>query len=209
LAPACYSFSVHDTRTAATLGRLARFAAAVTKDAPRIDLALPAVRELLHAAGVPFRLVGGVAVVHHGYARTTEDIDVLVDSARASHLSDEVLSARGFRRISRARLEHVADGVRVDLLWSSEPVPRRTGDVYPAPQEVAASPEDPDFVGLAPLLHLKLLGGRHQDRADVVALLKRLDEAHYLSIEAALPARFRPELSGLRRDALEELAFER
>ena len=44
---------------------------------------------LLRDAGVVFRIVGGVAVLHHGYARTTEDIDVLVaaDATRVSTCS--------------------------------------------------------------------------------------------------------------------------
>lgn len=32
----------------------------------------------LHAAGVPFLVVGGVAVVAHGYGRQTQDVDLVV-----------------------------------------------------------------------------------------------------------------------------------
>lgn len=39
----------------------------VSASAPRVDEALPALRRLLEAAGGAYRLVGGVAVVHHGY----------------------------------------------------------------------------------------------------------------------------------------------
>jgi hypothetical protein len=131
---------------------------------------------------------------------------VLVDGPSLGLLSDEHLAAHGFRRPSRARLQHVGSGVRVDLLISQDPIPRRDGVTYPAPAAIESSPSDPDFLGLAPLLELKLLGGRYQDRADVVALLKRTDEAHYLPLEAAMPASLRPELARLRQDALEELA---
>lgn len=47
-------------------------------DVDRVDAALPPLRRLLAAAGMTFRLVGGVAVVHHGYVRTTRDVDVLL-----------------------------------------------------------------------------------------------------------------------------------
>ena len=105
------------------------FASAVSSKTAEVDVALPAVRELFHAAGVPFRFVGGVAVVHHGYVRTTEDIDVLVEVSRLNALDEEQLESHGFRRLSRARLEHEASGVRVDLLISRDPVPRRAGAV--------------------------------------------------------------------------------
>jgi hypothetical protein len=71
---------------------------------------------------------------------------------------------------------------------------------------MAASPRDPDVVALPGLLELKLRSRRHRDEADVVELLKRLDEAHFLEVEVAVPRDLRPRLTTLRRDALEELA---
>jgi hypothetical protein len=127
-----------------------------------------------------------------------------LETSRLSALDEARLGSQGFRRVSRARLEHEASGVRVDLLISRDPVPRRAGATYPGPLDVEASESDPDFVGLAPLLHLTLLAGRYQERADVVALLKRVDDAHDLPLEAAMPPALRSELAGLRRDALEE-----
>jgi hypothetical protein len=181
----------------------------VNETAARLDRALPAVRALLHGERIPFRFVDGVAVVHHGYARTTEDIDVLVDAQAFDALDDDRLAAHGFRRVSRSRLAHVLSAVRVDLLRSNEPIPRRPDDLYPSPASVAGSALDADFMALAPLLELKLLAGRYQDRADVVSLLKRLDDAGYLPVETAVRASLRAELRTLRRDALEELATER
>jgi hypothetical protein len=133
-------------------------------------------------------------------------IGVLVDKASLERLSDEHLAAHGFCRLSRARLQHVGSGVRVDLLISHDPIPRRDGVTYPAPGAIESSPRDPDFLGLAPLLELKLWRGRYQDRADVVALLKRIDEGRCLPLEAGMPTRLGPELAQLRRDVLEELA---
>ena len=48
-------------------------------DAPQVEVAWPDLRRRLHDAGIPFRLAGGLAVVHHGYLRTTGDIDLLLD----------------------------------------------------------------------------------------------------------------------------------
>jgi hypothetical protein len=191
-----------------SLRRLRGFARSMNPDLPAVDVALPEVRRLFAAAQVPFKLVGGVAVVHHGYARTTEDVDILVDSGVASQL-DPLLAAHSFERVSSARLRHTPTTVRVDLLVAGEPMPGREPHRYPSPSDVGASARDPMVIDLQGLVSLKLRARRHRDLADVVELLKRLDEAHYLELEAATDRALRQELSDLRRDALEEIAFER
>jgi hypothetical protein len=172
---------------------------------PPVESALDPVRKLFRDTGVAFKIVGGVAVVHHGYPRTTEDVDVLVESGTSERL-EAALATHGFERVSAARLRHVATGVRVDLLVAGCPLPRVGSGSYPAPQDLAGSARDPDVVALPGLLGLKLRAGRHRDLADVVELLKRLDEAHYLEAEALVDGALRADLATLRRDALEELA---
>lgn len=176
-------------------------------DIPPVDQALPAVREMLQSAGVAFKVVGGLAVIHHGYARTTEDVDVLVEAASREAI-DARLEACGFVRETPHRLRHRASGVAIHLLIAGEPMPRPGSPPYPSPESLPASPEDGAVVSLAALVRLKLLAGRHQDRADVVALLKGLDERGYLNLEATLePAELRNRLVELRRDALEEASW--
>jgi hypothetical protein len=153
-------------------------------------------------------LIDGVAVVHHGYSRTTEDIDVLVEARAPTHL-EPWLATSGFDRLSDARLRHAATGVRVDLLMAGSPLPREGAGTYPSPEVLGASPRDSDVVDLAGLLELKLRARRHRDVADIVELLKRLDDAHYLEIEASVDRDLRPELAALRVDALEEIAHSR
>jgi hypothetical protein len=193
--------------TAEALARLRRFAGSVNAELPPVDVALDALRALLEDAGVAFRIVGGVAVIHHGYARTTEDLDVLVAAGSAAHI-DAKLAGHGFERTSVNRLRHVSTGVRVDVLVSGDPLPRGAG-VYPSPDSVGASPRDPQVADLRGLVELKLVAGRHRDIADVVELLKRLDEIRYTELESAVAPAWRPELAGLRRDAIEELQQER
>jgi len=170
---------------------------------PPVDVALPEVLRLLEDAGVAFKLVGGVAVVHHGYPRTTEDVDVLVEQ-RAEARLDAALASHGFERASERRLTHVPTGVRVDVLVAGTPLPREGRGVYPSPRDLGASPRDARVVDLGGLLELKLRAGRHRDIADVVELLKRLDEARYTELEAHFAPSLRPQLAELRRDALEE-----
>jgi hypothetical protein len=191
----------------ATLARLRRFAQSMAPDLPPVDQALPATRELLASAGVPFKVVGGLAVIHHGYARTTEDIDLLIEAGSQERL-DARLAPCGFARETPDRLRHRATGVAVHLLIAGEPMPRPGGPPYPSPDSLRSSPEDAAVVSLDALVRLKLLAGRHQDRADVVALLRSLDERVYRDLEAALePVELRQRLLELRRDALEEASW--
>jgi hypothetical protein len=191
----------------APLARLRRFAQSMDPDLPPVDQALPAVQEMMHSAGVGFKLVGGLDVIHHGYARITEDIDVLVQAGSQESI-DARLEPCGFVRETPHRLRHRATGVAVHLPVAGEPMPRSGSPPSPSPESLASSPEDHAVVGLAALVRLKLLDDRHQDRADVVALLKSLDERAYLDLEAALePTEFRRRLAELRRDALEEASW--
>jgi hypothetical protein len=178
--------------TLEALSRLGRFARTMTPNPRNIELALPAARALFTETGAPFLIVGGVAVVHHGYLRTTEDIDVLVDPASLPTL-----------------LRHVASDVPIDLLIAGEPMPRPGSPRYPFPDATRASPNDAAIVDLGLLCELKLHAHRHRDLADVVELLQRLTEGRYQEVEAAVPPIMRPELAALRRDALEEQSFHR
>ena len=76
-------------------------------------------------------------------------------------------------------------------------------------EEAHRSDTDPRFVSLATLVRLKLHSRRHQDLADVVGLLKGMDEGAYLSLELATPSALRSQLVALRRDALEELFWQK
>lgn len=49
----------------------------------------------LNAHNVRYVLIGGFAVIAHGGARTTKDIDLLVDAARGRHWRDSMESRRG------------------------------------------------------------------------------------------------------------------
>lgn len=189
-----------------SLEQLRRFGEAMATTTP-VDVALRETRELLRAARVPFKLVSGVAVHHHGYERFTRDVGVLVDAGAVPAL-DAALSAHGFRRESPSRLTHLSTGVRVDVLVSGVPLARRPAHRFPRPEDVPGSQRDSEVVALAPLLELKLLAGRAQDVADVVQLLKEVDDAAYVYLEADVMATLRPELAGLRDDALEELRWD-
>jgi len=192
--------------TILTLASLRRFARTVSADLPASDEALPALRALLDAARVPYKIVGGLAVIHHGYPRFTKDIDVLVGRAALDGL-DAHLKTFGFERARPHRLIHSATQVHVDLLVEGDLIPRAMVAAFPAPDSIAASAADSGYVGLTPLIELKLHSARAQDRADVTALLKCVDDNAYLALEAAMPPRLRSMVATIREEALEELRF--
>ena len=179
----------------------------MTGKATLTDQALPPLRALLREAGVPFKIVGGVAVHHHGFERATEDLDVIVEASAVARMQ-ATLQAHGFERESSSRLRHVETGVRVDVLVSGVPLARRPEHTFPRPQDIEPSPRDGEVAGLGPLLRLKLLAGRHRDVADVVELLKMLEDAEYIHIEAAIDPELRSTLAQLRDEALEELSWD-
>jgi hypothetical protein len=173
-----------------------------------VERALEDVRTLMQSAAAGYKIVGGLAVIHHGYPRFTEDIDVLVDAPAVVPLS-AAAAAHGCTAVSRTRLRHDASGVTVDLLVAGDPMPRRPDLRYPPAATLEASPRDPNVAGLPALLELKLRAHRHQDVADVVGLLKVVDDARYVEVESRVAADLRVELANLRDDALAELAAER
>jgi hypothetical protein len=190
-------------RTAAKLSVGRRFAQVMDPDVGRVDAALPALRAMLDEAHASYKLIGGVAVVHHGYVRTTIDLDVLVDEDALVRV-EPLLDAHGFVRETRTRLRHVASNVAVDLLIGGESMARPGQPAYPSPDAVGASPADPHVIDLPGLVELKLRARRYQNRADIVMLLGPLDEGEYLAVESAIDPELRAELLTLRRDALEE-----
>jgi hypothetical protein len=193
----------------ARLARARRFASAMDPHTKPVDEALPALRALLGAAGLAYRIVGGLAVVHHGYVRTTEDIDVIVDANAWAKL-DPLLATHDFEHpVGAQHLVHQPTAVRVDILLAGQRIPKPGAEPFPAPAAMAASNNDPTVVSLAVLIDLKLQARRHQDLADIVALLKGLSDAEYIVLEAEVGASRRRDLSALREDAIEELALER
>lgn len=112
-----------------------------------------------------------------------------------------------FGRVRESRI--VQEPTQIDFLFAGDPIRRAPADVFfPDPDEIASSPGDAAYVGLAPLLELELWSYRKQDVADAVALLEKLQDIEYDVREAHFDPRLRPELWRLRQDALAELSWE-
>ncbi len=140
-------------------------------------------------------IVGGIAVIHHGYERTTTGIDVLYAYRDASiltrlspHFNVIKKPASGWHH-----LEHKRTGVRLELIPEGG---LTTYGFIPGPYIVGGQG---GVVSLLGLVWLKLVSGRSQDDADIVSLAKiRLEEMKGLA--GQLPAELHDRyLSHLQR----------
>jgi hypothetical protein len=113
-------------------------------------------------------LIGGIAVIHYGYERTTKDIDLLYANADTSILKR---LAERFKVVRNAEsgwhhLEHKETKIRLELIPEGG---LTTYGFIPGPQTVGS---ENGVISLWGLLLLKLVSGRAQDEADIVTLAK-------------------------------------
>lgn len=90
---------------------------------------LIAICRALNKAGARFVVVGGMAMIHHGFVRTTEDVDLLIDAtpenvelvkrALAAALPDHAALEVDNRDVEKYTVVRVADEVVVDLMKSA------------------------------------------------------------------------------------------
>ncbi len=141
---------------------------------------LNTVTRRLNDLGVPYAVVGGLALVHHGYRRFTEDVDILVTTA-SLRLIHKRLDGLGFVPpfAKSKNLRDTATGVKVEfLLTGAYPGDGKPKPVsFPDPAEVSEESGGIRYLRLATLVELKLASGlsapdRLKDLADVQALIK-------------------------------------
>ncbi len=123
------------------------------------------VSHLMRASDIPGIVVGGVAVVLHGYVRTTNDIDIFLQPP-LEPLAD-LLTANDFT-FDQGKKEFVKNGVPVHLV-----LPDQVGTLRNEAVEI----EGITTVTLVDLINMKLRSGsknllRAQDLADVIGLIR-------------------------------------
>ena len=134
---------------------------------------LDELKPLCHELGISPVVIGGLAVSHHGYARTTRDVDFFLSESAAGALSARLKNELGWKRhaegfkntILAVGLAICVEGRKTSPRWNETfPPPRalRTLEVRPFP-----------VVALSELIALKVMSARAQDDADVIGLLKR------------------------------------
>jgi predicted nucleotidyltransferase len=129
----------------------------------------------LHAAGVRFALIGGLALAWHKVVRATRDLDLLVEEEDAT-AADRELRKLGYEQVFRSDevATYARGDERIDLLFA-----RRPGARTLLAQAHAAGGELPQLrvVSAEGLIGFKLQGflndaRRTQDLEDIRALLR-------------------------------------
>jgi hypothetical protein len=165
-----------------------------------IGAVLDSLRLRLGQEGIPFAVIGALALRHYGYARHTEDIDILTTPEGLERIH-ATLIGRGFLPRGpglRKSLRETAHDVNIDVVTSGEHAGSTESPVtYPHPDSAAFV----DVAGLRlprleALVEFKVASGvwghRPQDLADVQRLIRLngLGEALADRLAPALRAKF-------------------
>ncbi|MCH8806690.1 MAG: hypothetical protein IH986_11450 [Planctomycetes bacterium] len=155
---------------------------------------LRSIAQRLDEFGIAYAVADGMALVAHGYDRTTVDVDVLVtpDGLDAIH---QALEGRGYLPPFEGsrNLRDTQTGVRIEFIVTGQfPGDGKPKPVaFPDPDKVAQEIDGVRFVNLPMLIELKLASGmsnpgRLRDLADVQELIRvlKLSEDFAAGLEA-------------------------
>jgi len=157
----------------------------------------------LQQLNVPYAVVGGMALVAHGYDRTTVDVDILLTP---QGWADAIAQLEGLGYVrpfaGSKNLRDTTTGVRIEfLLTGGFPGDGKPKPVsFPDPATVAVDLDGIKYLGLPRLVELKIASGmtnpgRLKDLGDVQQLIKVLN----------LPAEFGESLNPYVREKFAEL----
>jgi hypothetical protein len=168
-----------------------------------VHKALVKITKRLTDLGIPYAVVGGMAMFFHGYRRFTEDVDILVTREGLQKIHHE-LEGLGYTPpfAGSKQLRDAENGVRIEFLVTGEyPGDGKPKPVaFPKPDEVFTTIDGIQFLNLPTLINLKLASGisnprRAKDLVDVQELIERLD----------IPEAFADELHPYVRDKFKEI----
>ena len=149
----------------------------------QVEVSLHRIAERLNGLGVPYALVGGMALFRHGFRRFTEDVDILVTEEGHRRIMEN-LRGRGYLPpFEKSRhLRDTDTGVRIKfLITGGFPGDGKAKPVsFPDPADVSVDLDGLRCVRLETLAELKLASGkdnppRFKDLVDVQAVIKALD----------------------------------
>jgi len=162
------------------------------------------ISEKLDQLCVPYAVAGGMALVAHGYNRTTVDVDILVTSEGLQTLHEK-LSGLGYVEPfpGSKNLRDTSSNVRIEFLVAGQfPGDGKPKPVaFPDPLSASTAIDGIRYLGLPQLVELKLASGmtggvtRLKDFADVVELIQILH----------IPLEFQTQIDPYVRDKFVEL----
>ncbi len=147
-----------------------------------VQQALERVCRRLNELRIPYAVVGGMALFHHGYRRFTEDVGLLVDPDGLERVHRE-LEGRGYLPPfpNSRSLRDTQLGVRIKFLKSGDfPGDGKPKPIsFPQPESASHEYDGIRYLNLAPLIELKLASGmtnpsRLRDLGDVLELIRLL-----------------------------------
>ncbi len=165
----------------------------------------------LDALQIPYAIVGGMALVAHGYTRTTVDVDILV-TAEGLDAVHPALDGLGYVPASPGskNLRDTQTGVCIEFLIAGQyPGDGKPKPVaFPDPSAVSMEIDGLRFVELPKLIELKLASGmtnpgRLRDLADVQELIRvlKLPADFAGQLDPYVRAKYGELWDGVRNDA--------
>ena len=166
-----------------------------------VHKALRRVVNRLKRAGIPYAIMGGMAVNAHKYVRTTGDVDLLLTPEGFEEFQRRYVT-KNYRRVEGRDRRFVdrINNVGIDFLLtgrypgSGVPGPIR----FPDPEQVGEPIDRATVVNLPTLVELKLAARRHRDFGDVVELIRFND------LDESFADRLHPSVRGDYIECLEE-----
>jgi hypothetical protein len=159
----------------------------------------------LDKAGIPYAIMGAMAVNAHGAERTTKDVDILLTKEGLQRFKSEFLGKTYEPVEGRPRrFREAQSGVTVDVLVTGH-YPGRGGPgpfAFPDPSEASVDMEGSRVISLPMLIQLKLAARRYYDFGDVVFLIRvhDLDESYLKKLHPAVHKDFIECLEEKRRE---------
>ncbi|MDB5344587.1 MAG: hypothetical protein JWP89_2964 [Schlesneria sp.] len=147
-----------------------------------VQIAMRRIAQRLDELGVPYAIVGGMALFQYGFRRFTEDVDLLVTSDDLKRIHAE-LDGRGYLPpfTNSRSLRDTELGVKIEFLvtggYPGDGKPKPV--VFPDPAIESVELDGRRYIPLNRLVELKLASGmtnphRLKDLADVQELTKAL-----------------------------------
>lgn len=146
----------------------------------------------LQDENIDYAIIGGMALVLHGYQRLTVDVDLLMTREGLSKFVEQLVG-RGYVAAFAEAKKHFRDvetGVKVEIITTGEyPGDGKPKPVsFPDPGHVSEITDGINVINLATLIELKLASGlsaehRIKDIADVQQLIETLDLPRDLALK--------------------------
>jgi hypothetical protein len=165
-----------------------------------VQAALEKLTRLLDQAGVPYAIVGAMALNQYGYERVTDDVDVLLTREGLEKFKSAWLGRGYVEKFAGSRgLRDTEHNVSIDVVIAGDyPGDGKPKSVrFPDPEVIALAGERVRLVPLETLIELKLASGlsaphRLRDLADVLELIRirELPAGFEMRLDASVRAKF-------------------